>query len=231
MVLPPVLLIFIKRKRRWESDVKSIYDLKIATKLLMAFSAVLILTGFLGIFSIIQLSKVNQTATELETEWMPDVQALLEIKASMQRIRTLEYASIIFTDPENAPKVQTLLDGSLNTFKNNSEKYAKLISLPEEKRLYAEFTGTWEKYLAEHQKVVQFLKEGNEAKVKETIAGDSLKLNGLLTKELDEMVARSGLRYQFFMGAVPAAIGVGLWVVVYSKFMALGGPKAYVAPE
>jgi methyl-accepting chemotaxis protein len=168
--------------------VKPIYDLKIATKLLLSFSAVLILTGFLGIFSIIQLSKVNQTATELETKWMPNVQTLLELKATMQRIRTLEYASMIFSDGENAPKVQALLEGSLSSFKSNSEKYAKLVSQPEDKRLYAEFAGNWEKYLVEHEKVVQFLKEGNEVKVKETISGESLKLNGLLAKQLDEMV-------------------------------------------
>ena len=167
---------------------KSIYDLKIATKLLLSFSAVLILTGFLGIFSIVQLSKVNQTATELETKWMPNVQTLLELKATMQRIRTLEYASMIFSDGENAPKVQALLESSLSSFKSNSEKYAKLVSQPEDKRLYAEFAGNWEKYLVEHEKVVQLLKEGNEVKVKETISGESLKLNGLLAKQLDEMV-------------------------------------------
>jgi methyl-accepting chemotaxis protein len=137
--------------------VKSIYDLKIATKLLVSFSAVLILTAFLGVFSIIQLAKVNQTAADMEVNWMPSIQVLLEIKSTMQRIRTLEYANILFTDPANASKAQKLLDDSLVSFKKSNEQYVKLISEPEEKRIYGEFNKNWEKYIVEHDKIFQLL--------------------------------------------------------------------------
>ena len=42
-------------------------NLKIAKKLILSFLAVIILTASLGIFSIIELVKVNTAATEITT--------------------------------------------------------------------------------------------------------------------------------------------------------------------
>ncbi|HEY8025996.1 MAG TPA: methyl-accepting chemotaxis protein [Burkholderiaceae bacterium] len=167
---------------------KSIYDLKIATKLLASFSAVLVLTAILGIFSISQLAKVNQTSTDMEVNWMPSIQVLLEIKSTMQHIRTLEYANLIFTDPETGAKAQKLLDDALVSFKKSNEQYAKLISEPEEKRIYTEFSKNWDKYLVEHDKVAQLIKDGKTDDAKELIRGESLRLNGILSQQIDELV-------------------------------------------
>jgi hypothetical protein len=38
-------------------------------------------------------------------------------------------------------------------------------------------------------------------------------------------------RYTFAMGGLIAALGFGANLVVYRRFMALGGPRGYVAPE
>jgi len=167
---------------------KSIYDLKIAAKLLISFSAVLLLTAFLGIFSIVQLAKVNQTSTDMEENWMPSIQVLLEIKSNVQRTRTLEYAGFIYSDPENVDKVQKLLDATLNDLKKENEQYVKLISVSEEKRIYGEFTKSWAQYMAEHDKIVQLMKDGKVDEAKESMRGDSLKLNGLINKQIEDLV-------------------------------------------
>ena len=39
------------------------YDLRIARKLLLTFATILLLTGVLGVFSIVQLSRVNDAST------------------------------------------------------------------------------------------------------------------------------------------------------------------------
>ena len=38
-------------------------------------------------------------------------------------------------------------------------------------------------------------------------------------------------RYTFAVGGVIALLGFGATLVVYRRFMALGGPRGYVAPE
>lgn len=64
---------------------QAFYNLKIATKLLVSFLAVLTLTACLGVFSVMQLTKVNQMSTDLAKKWMPSTQSLLEMKAYMAR--------------------------------------------------------------------------------------------------------------------------------------------------
>jgi len=40
-----------------------------------------------------------------------------------------------------------------------------------------------------------------------------------------------GYRYTFFMGFTLSVLGLIGCIIVHGKFMALGGPKHYVAPE
>ena len=47
------------------------YDLKIASRLVAGFIAVLLLTVFLGLFSIEVLADVNEKSSEIEANWLP----------------------------------------------------------------------------------------------------------------------------------------------------------------
>ena len=55
------------------------YNLKISAKLYVGFAMLMLITGLLGVFSIWQLSRVNQTALALGTDWMPSVNAAMGI--------------------------------------------------------------------------------------------------------------------------------------------------------
>src|SRR5437899_11899006 len=76
---------------------KAFYNLRLATKLLASFIAVLALTVFVGVFSIMQLEKVNQMSTDITTNWMPATRALLEMKGLMSRYRAQELQHILST--------------------------------------------------------------------------------------------------------------------------------------
>src|SRR6478735_10922287 len=71
------------------------YNLRIASKLLISFVVVLSLTVFVGVFSVMQLSKVNQASTEITTNWMPATRALLDMKGLMARYRSMELQHIL----------------------------------------------------------------------------------------------------------------------------------------
>ena len=58
---------------------KAFYNLKLANKLLLSFVIVLTLMAGLGGFSVVQLGKVNQKASDLADNWMPSARVLLEI--------------------------------------------------------------------------------------------------------------------------------------------------------
>src|SRR3954465_10120106 len=69
--------------------------LKIANKLLAAFCAVLAITSLMGVFSMRQLALVNDTATDMELNWMPRVSVLLEVKANLAQFHAQELQYIV----------------------------------------------------------------------------------------------------------------------------------------
>ena len=64
------------------------HHMRLATKLALSFATVLVLTLILGVFSIIQLAKVNASSTDIADNWMPASRAALEMKASLARYRS-----------------------------------------------------------------------------------------------------------------------------------------------
>lgn len=81
------------------------YDLKIATKLIASFLAVLALTAFMGVFSIIQLAEVNQITADIRDNWMPAMRAASGMRYRVANYR-LKEARYIMT--ESAPEMAEL---------------------------------------------------------------------------------------------------------------------------
>jgi methyl-accepting chemotaxis protein len=84
-------------------------NLKIASKLLLSFSIAIVLSIFLGVFSIVQLSKVNEAATAVATNWLPSIQVLGRVKMAMARIRSFEQQHILATTPEDMQTAEKML--------------------------------------------------------------------------------------------------------------------------
>ena len=90
---------------------KAFYNLRIASKLLISFIAVLALTVLVGVFSVMQLSKVNQMSTDITTNWMPATRAVLDMKGLMSRYRAQELQHILSTtDSEMAGYEKSMAD-------------------------------------------------------------------------------------------------------------------------
>ncbi|MCL6484495.1 MAG: MCP four helix bundle domain-containing protein, partial [Janthinobacterium lividum] len=49
---------------------KWFFDLKIATKLILSFGAVLLLTAALGVSAIFSMARINTASTDLSANWM-----------------------------------------------------------------------------------------------------------------------------------------------------------------
>jgi methyl-accepting chemotaxis protein len=180
---------FIPYKKLLNQEImKLFYDLKITSKLLVSFAAILVLTAFLGIFSIFQLSRVNQTATELETNWMPSVRSVLGMKAALARFRSAQLQHILSTSQADMERYEKNMPAYLAEFQKNDEDYAKLVSEPEEKNLYEEVNRLWKQYLAEYEKILALSRGGRNEEATAMIRGESLRLNNELIDRIDRLV-------------------------------------------
>ncbi|GGB90046.1 methyl-accepting chemotaxis protein [Pseudoduganella buxea] len=171
---------------------KWLTERKLSTKLGLAFAAVLVMTAFVGLFSINQLSKVNDTATDLSSRWMPAMRVIQDIKSQIARVRTRELQYIISDDVADLDKYDKVIANDLVDLKKMQDDFVKLIKTPEEQALYDEFLSMWDRYMVEDAKLRAAVRAGDQALAKKLIRGESNKLIVSLRGQVDKLVKLYG---------------------------------------
>ncbi|WP_431110803.1 methyl-accepting chemotaxis protein [Variovorax paradoxus] len=168
---------------------QAFYNLRIATKLLVSFVAVLALTAVLGVVSVLQLSKVNQMSTDIATNWMPSAQSLLEMRGLMARYRSEEMQHLLSTSPEDTAHYEKSMAAIWDALGKARGQYESLISEPEEKKIYSDYAKTLGLYAQEHEKVVALSRAQQKPEAVALIRADASRLNHQLTEMIDRLVA------------------------------------------
>ncbi len=111
-------------------------NLKIFSKLMISFLAVLVMTVFIGIFSIFQLASVNQISTDIELNWMASMRLMGEASTNISNFRIAELQHILSTDDAKMASYEKKMASVLMVVEKNRADYVKLISSPEEQKIY-----------------------------------------------------------------------------------------------
>ena len=166
---------------------RAFLNLRLFTKLMLSFAVVLALCLALGVFSVVQLGKVNQTSTDLETNWMPSVRVLLEMKYDIARYRAQETQHILSDTEADFAKYEKKMAEFNGKLKTDSAAYEKLISEAEERTGYAEFRKLWEQYLTLSAQVQKLSRANQDEEAKAVIRGKSSALFNSAAEILEKL--------------------------------------------
>jgi len=221
-----------------------INNLKVATRLGGAFGMILVLTAALGVSSIFQLNRVNQTSTELETNWLPSTRIAGDINTATSDFRVAELQHVLSVDEAEMTRYEKELAEIKRNLEASIASYEKLISTAEEQRIFDGFKTSWAEYLAEHAKVVALSRanQNDEAKVLARgkaqhefteACADLVKLSDInaaggvaASKRGDELFA-SARWAVIVLVACAVALGVGLAFLISRRLVGqLGGEPA-----
>lgn len=135
--------------------------MKIASKLGTGFGTVLALVIVLGIFSLMQLSKINGSTVDIATDWLPSVRVIAELKFNAAALRrdTLNY--IVATDKKQ--HYEDKLNGEMSAIAANEKEYEPLIASDEERKLYQGFLETWNQYLPVNAQMKELSRQNKNA--------------------------------------------------------------------
>jgi methyl-accepting chemotaxis protein len=167
--------------------IKTFYNLKIATKLLVSFIAVLVLTACLGAFSVLQLGKVHDVSTDLATNWMPATRSLLEMKNLVARYRAQELQHILSGSYDEMAVYEKSMDETWSALQKNRAEYETLISEPQEREIYPVYEKLLAQYAIEHNKIIAISHTQESEQATALIRGKSLQLNREMTAALDKL--------------------------------------------
>ncbi|SDF92972.1 MULTISPECIES: methyl-accepting chemotaxis protein [unclassified Duganella] len=167
---------------------KWFYDLKIATKLIVSFGAVLLLTLILGVSNMISMDRVNQASTDLADNWMPSVRAVMDLRTDVGELRRWELAHLLNDEPAAMADYEKRMDTVLATLKQHRDVYEKLISSPEEKAIAAEFDKGLAAFMIDHDKMIAMSRSGNKADGRKLSASTSAQALTVITENVNKLV-------------------------------------------
>jgi len=130
-------------------------DLKIGKKLALGFGIVELFMVILGVFSIIQLSKVNGSTVDIITNWLPSVKILGEIHSITADIRRFELNHVMQTDKQKEAEAVADMAKATDLLASTEKQYEPMISTPEEKKLYDDFRAAWDKKVENQNQVLE----------------------------------------------------------------------------
>jgi methyl-accepting chemotaxis protein len=130
------------------------HDLKIASKLLVAFLVLSTFTLLLGVFSLRQMEVMNDATDEVTDILVPSLSYVSDANTDTSDFLIAELQHVLSADPMQMAQYEREMQQLLETINQGLSRYEALIRLDEERRLYDTFTRDWKHYLLEHEKVI-----------------------------------------------------------------------------
>ena len=127
--------------------------MKLRTKLSLSMGLLMVMLCGLGIFSLYQMNNINDASTDISKNWMPSTVNVQRLNTLTSDYRIQEILHIYSTDQQEMGFYGKRMDDILAQFNQTSAKYIKLLSSPEEQKLYDEFLVAWKEYMAAHDEI------------------------------------------------------------------------------
>ncbi|HEX8439318.1 methyl-accepting chemotaxis protein, partial [Archangium sp.] len=164
------------------------HNLKIAPKLFLAFSCLLGLTTFLGVFALVQLSDVREVSQEIATSWLPSVEVLGGMNTNTSDFRIAQVEHILALTPAQMSNAEKSLEQESQGVRDAMREYEPLITSERERKLYEEFKRLWENYLRDHPKLLRLSQQNQDAEAMALVLGPMHADFNALSDRLDELV-------------------------------------------
>ncbi|MFL5347823.1 MAG: methyl-accepting chemotaxis protein, partial [Hyalangium sp.] len=163
-------------------------NLKIRTKLLLSFLAVLALSTGLGLFALQQISALREVTHELAYSRMPSFAQASDMHTNVSDFRIAELKHVVASDAQELAQYERDMARELAMIQKNMEAYEALIDEEAERRLLHEFSALWKAYLVENARLVERSRQSDDKGAKDVLVGESARLYGDVSSKLDELM-------------------------------------------
>ncbi|WP_122672808.1 methyl-accepting chemotaxis protein [Pseudomonas viridiflava] len=167
---------------------KWFYDLKISTKLITSFLVVLALTAAMGVFAIIQLGQVNQTAQDMKENWMPSMRAASGMRFFAATYRLKENRHIAADTAQEKTQMEQEAVEARKQFETRLATYEQLLSNDTDRQLFNSVTTAWAAYLVVSKELFDLSRQGLENQARTLLKGESKLHFDEATNQLQKMV-------------------------------------------
>ena len=163
-------------------------NLKISTRLSGAFALLVLMLLGVTVAAMTQLAAMRSATAEITDDWLPSVEVVNAIDAQTAELRMIVLTHVMNTDAAEIAKIdKRLMDGRAKLVELRKQ-YERLISTPEEKKLYDEFAANWGKYIAVNDGALELSRKNQNDDARAIVEGESLRLYNTSGEYLDKLV-------------------------------------------
>ncbi|WP_342154638.1 methyl-accepting chemotaxis protein [Methylorubrum sp. SB2] len=121
----------------------------IRAKLVGAFATLTVIVVGLGLYGLSAASTLNGLLVEVNSNWMPSVQAAGEINSWASRYTVNVFRHVLNTDDATMAQIEAEGERRAQKVEEAANTYGTLVSSPEERKLFESFQREWKLFLSE----------------------------------------------------------------------------------
>ena len=166
----------------------AIGNLRIRTKLLGAFLLVLGLLAFVGVFGVAKMAAMNDVNEEINTNWIPSIRTLNDMRRTANRFKIFEYARIMATDEATIASEEKSLADGVGDMQKFMKAYEVILTNDEDRRMFEAVQADWNAYVAAQGSVLDMARKGQSAEASKLAIGPLRAQHAALIKRINEHV-------------------------------------------
>ncbi|TXJ09803.1 MAG: methyl-accepting chemotaxis protein [Afipia sp.] len=166
--------------------------LSIRSKITAVLVILLVAMAGLGVFAIRKMQAINANAVDIQTNWMPSVRVLGDLRAGVITYRNVIREHMLSELLEEKLAQEKTLDMVMEANMKARQLYEKMITSPEERAIYNEWVEVWESYKKGTQEVMALSRKAAGSYPREahdlntlTVNLIGIKADGVLKKSID----------------------------------------------
>ncbi|MGO4716225.1 methyl-accepting chemotaxis protein [Bradyrhizobium sp. 2TAF24] len=219
--------------------------LSIRSKIITVVSFLFLAMTFMGLFAFFQMRAINSATQDIQTNWLPSVRWLGELRVQSARYRAILRDHMLITDPKAKSGIDKLLDDRIQEFERAAAKYQTLITSAEERALYDELNKLWQDYRRAASEVAELAKKGEIAQAAIANADKATPPGRAMDAVLAKLVALNDkgaetagqaadsdytLAARVLLGTLAVAILLSLWAAIYLVRDIASGIRSVIMP-
>ena len=163
-------------------------NFKISTRLFAVFGLIAVLLVAIASAAMLQMGSMRAATSDITENWLPSVELVNKMNTGTADFRVQEYKHVLNTDDNVMAGIEKKLSEVLSEFEKNHQAYVKLISSPEERKLYDAFAAEWMQYLQLHEQIIVLSRKNANDQAKKILEGESKVLFDSSSNKLDKLI-------------------------------------------
>jgi methyl-accepting chemotaxis protein len=184
---------FLSKRQRANPKISIMFaKLSIRSKVITVIAFLLVTLTGMGLLAVYNLRSINANTVDIATNWLPSVRVLGDLRSGVITYRSVVREHMLAETLEQKQAAEKILAGVAESNTKIRREYEPMISTPEERSLYEQWSKTWDAYKKGTEQVLELSRKAAGQLPKEahdlntqTVNKIAIEADDILKKDID----------------------------------------------